>query len=151
MRRLTVPCIVVCLLALTSSLSADVRTDQRVKFQLGGVIGKMVNMFGGKGAREGVTSMVAVKGNRKATMSDTTGQIVDLTEEKVYDLDIKKKTYKVTTFAELRRQLEEARKKAAEDMKKAQAEQKAEKPAAAEPASNDASRNKRMTFILGPI
>ena len=43
----------------------------------------------------------------------------------------------MTTFAELRRQLEEARKKAAEDMKKAQAEQKAEKPAAAEPASND--------------
>ncbi len=29
----------------TSSLSADVRTDQRVKFQLGGALGKMVNMF----------------------------------------------------------------------------------------------------------
>ena len=45
------------------------------------------------------TSIVAVKGNRKATMSDSTGQIIDLTEEKIYDLDIKKKTYKVTTFA----------------------------------------------------
>ena len=67
-------------LAATASVSADVRTEQRVKFQLGGVLGKMVNMFGGKGAREGVTSSVAVKGNRKATMSDTSGQIIDLTE-----------------------------------------------------------------------
>ncbi|MEO7158871.1 MAG: hypothetical protein ABI039_14995, partial [Vicinamibacterales bacterium] len=62
-------------------------------------MGKLVNMFGGKGAREGVTSMVAVKGNRKAMMSDSSGQIIDLTEEKVYDLDVKKKTYTVTTFA----------------------------------------------------
>ena len=102
----------VCLVGLTSSLSADVRSDQRVKFQLGGMLGKMVNMFGGKGAREGVVSMVAVKGNRKVTMSDTTGQIVDLSEEKIYDLDVKKKTYKVTTFAELRKQMEEARRDA---------------------------------------
>ena len=72
MRRLSFQCCcVVCLVALTSSLSADVRSDQRVKFQLGGALGKMVNMFGGKGAREGVTTIVAVKGNRKATMTAT--------------------------------------------------------------------------------
>ena len=113
------------MLALTSSLSADVRTDQRVKFQLGGALGKMVNMFS-KGAREGVTTMVAVKGNRKATMNgDSTGQIIDLTEEKIYDLDIKKKTYKVTTFAEIRKQMEEA---------KRQAEQAAREERAAEPS-----------------
>ena len=71
--------VAVCLLlaiAATASVSADVRTDQRVKFQLGGALGKLVNMFGGKGAREGVTSVVAVKGDRKATMSDVTGQII---------------------------------------------------------------------------
>jgi hypothetical protein len=112
MRRVTVPCVVLCVLALTSSLSADVRSDQRIKFQLGGALGKMINMFS-KGAREGVTTMVAVKGNRKATMNgDSTGQIIDLSEEKIYDLDLKNKTYKVTTFAELRRQMEEARKQA---------------------------------------
>lgn len=98
--------------AATASVSADVRSDQRVKFQLGGAIGKLVNMFGGKGARDGVTSSVAVKGDRKATMSDTSGQIIDLAEEKIYDLDIRRKTYKVTTFAELRRQMEEARREA---------------------------------------
>ncbi len=112
MRRLSFAVVVLCLVALTSSLSADVRSDQRVKFQLGGVLGKMVNMFGGKGAREGVVSSVAVKGNRKATMSDATGQIIDLSEEKIYDLDIKKKTYTVTTFAELRKRMEEARRDA---------------------------------------
>ena len=99
-------------IAATASVSADVRTDQRVKFQLGGAIGKLVNMFGGKGARDGVTSMVAVKGDRKATLSDATGQIIDLSEEKIYDLDLKKKTYRVTTFAELRKQMEEAKREA---------------------------------------
>ena len=112
MRRVTVSFVVLCVLALTSSLSADVRSDQRIKFQLGGALGKMINMFS-KGAREGVTTMVAVKGNRKATMTgDSTGQIIDLSEEKIYDLDLKNKTYKVTTFAELRRQMDEARKQA---------------------------------------
>src|SRR5258706_9412451 len=41
-------------------------------------------------------------------------------EEKVYDLDLKKKSYKVTTFAELRRQMEEAMKKAQESARTAQ-------------------------------
>lgn len=105
--------LVVALVAAGSSpLSADVRSDQRIKFQLGGALGKMLNMFS-KGAREGVTTTMAVKGNRKATMNgDTTGQIIDLSEEKIYDLDLKKKTYKVTTFAELRRQMEDARRQA---------------------------------------
>ena len=57
-------------------------------------------MFGGKAARDGVTSTVAVKGDRKATMNGETGQIIDLAEEKIYDLDLKKKSYKVTTFAQ---------------------------------------------------
>ncbi len=124
--------VVACVLTLaSSSLSADVRTDQRVRFQLGGAIGKLVNMFGGKGAREGVTSMVAVKGNRKATMSDATGQIIDLTEEKIYDLDIKKKTYTVTTFAELRKQMEEARR----DAEKGAREERRDEPS--KPAEKD--------------
>ena len=104
--------IVIACLAAPAHLSADIRTDQRVKFQLGGAIGKLVNMFSGKGARDGVVSVVAVKGDRKATMSDTTGEIIDLAEEKIYNLDMKKKTYKVTTFAALRKQMEEARREA---------------------------------------
>lgn len=121
-------------LAAVAPLNADVRTDQRVKFQLGGAIGKLVNMFGGKGARDGVTSVVAVKGDRKATMSDASGQIIDLSEEKIYDLDMKKKTYQVTTFAELRRQMEEAKRKAEESAKREQAD---DKPAEKDPNAKE--------------
>jgi hypothetical protein len=105
------------------SLRADVRTDQRTRFQFAGALGKVVNIFGGRSAREGVTSMVAVKGSRKITLGDSSGQIIDLSEEKVYDLDVKKKSYKVTTFAELRRQIEEARKKAEEEARKEEAKE----------------------------
>ena len=114
------------------SLRADVRADQKSHVEFAGMLGRMVNMFGGKAAREGVTTGVAVKGDRKASINDTTGQIVDLAEEKVYDLDLKKKSYKVTTFAELRRRWEEAQKKAEEDAKKEAARDK-DKPAASDP------------------
>src|SRR3954451_15310040 len=116
------------------TLRADVREDQKARVQFSGMLGRMFNMFGGKSAREGTTSTVAVKGDRKATTSDTTGQIIDLAEEKVYDLDLKKKSYIVTTFAELRRRMEEARKKADENARKEAAKEKEkEKPAAADP------------------
>lgn len=130
MIRARVLAVLLLVAAATSSVSADVRTDQRVRFQLGGALGKMLNMFGGKGAREGVTSTVAVKGDRKATLSDTAGQIIDLAEEKIYDLDLKKKTYKVTTFAELRKQMEDARREAEKN-----AREQASEPA--QPAEKD--------------
>ena len=118
-----------CALVASTQLRADVRTEEKTLVKFEGVLGKVVGIFGGRSAREGVKSTVAVKGNRKATMNDTTGQIVDLTEEKIYDLDIKKKTYKVTTFAELRRQMEEAMKKAQENARTAQAQEPAAAPA----------------------
>ena len=119
-------------LASIASLRADVRTDERTKFQLAGALGKIVNVFGGKGARDGVASTVAVKGSRKISFTDTTGQIVDLSEEKVYDLDMKKKTYKVTTFADLRRKMQEDQQKA---------EENAKKETASEPATNEPARD----------
>ena len=118
------------LLLASSLIHADVRADEKSHVEFAGMLGRMVNLFGGKAAREGVTSTVAVKGDRKATLNESTGQIIDLNEEKIYDLDVKKKTYKVTTFAELRRQIEEARKKAEEDARKAP---EAEKPAQPDP------------------
>ena len=116
--RIALP-IAVVVFAFCAAPSADVRKDEKTHVEFGGALGTVVNIFGGKAAREGVTSSVAVKGDRKATLNDSTGQIVDLAEEKVYDLDLKKKTYKVTTFDELRRRMEEARKKAEENARKA--------------------------------
>jgi hypothetical protein len=137
MRRLVFSSFVVCLLVASSAVvSADIRSDQRVKFQLGGMVGKLVNMFGGKGARDGVVSTVAVKGNRKATMSDTTGQIIDLSEEKIYDIDVRKKTYKVTTFAQLRAEMEKAQReaeKAAREQERSNEPDEPSKPAEKDP------------------
>src|SRR5688500_16650370 len=131
MRRISSFLIAAVIAATASTIvSADVRSDQRVRFQLGGAMGKLINMFGGKGAREGVTSTVAVKGNRKATLSDSTGQIIDLTEEKIYDLDMKKKTYTVTTFAEIRKQMEDARREAEKNAR----EMERETPSPSEPS-----------------
>jgi MFS transporter, DHA1 family, solute carrier family 18 (vesicular amine transporter), member 1/2 len=128
--RSVVTLIAVGLLCCTVAVRADVRSDEKSHLEFAGTLGKIVNIFGGKAAREGVTSTVAVKGDRKATLSDATGQIVDLGEEKIYDLDMKKKTVKVTTFAELRRRMEEAQKKAQEDAKKEQPQsQPSAKPA----------------------
>jgi hypothetical protein len=122
----------VLFIASSYSLHADVKADEKSRVEFAGMLGRMFNMFGGKAAREGVASSIAVKGDRKATMNDATGQIIDLAEEKVYDLDLKKKSFKVTTFAELRRRMEEAKKKAEEDARKDAAKEK-EKPRAADP------------------
>ena len=116
--------------ASAQALRADVRTDQKTKFQLGGALGRVLTMFGGKGARDGVVSTVAVKADRKMTLNDATGQIIDLSEEKIYDLDVRRKTYRVTTFDELRRQMEEARRKAEEDARKQEPSSASEAPTA---------------------
>jgi hypothetical protein len=97
---------------------ADVRADEKTQVKFEGMLGRMLNVFGGKTTRDGSVSTVAVKGDRKATLSESAGQIVDLAEEKIYDLDLRNKSYTVTTFAELRQRMEEARKKAAEQAAK---------------------------------
>jgi hypothetical protein len=137
MRRLLISCTVVLpLLALIPDPAwAEVKTREKTHISLGGMIGKVFTIFGGKAAKEGVVSTTAVKGNRKATMNDSTGQIIDLTEEKIYDLDMKKKTYEVTTFEELRRRMREAREKAEKDAAREQGKEqgKEEKAEKAEP------------------
>jgi hypothetical protein len=102
------------------TLRADVRADEKTHFQLAGPLGSIVNFFGGKAAREGTVTSQAVKGNRAARITEDTEQIIDLSEEKVYDLDLRKKTYKVTTFAELRQRMEETQVKAEENARKTQ-------------------------------
>ena len=99
---------------LGAPLVADVKTREKTQFKLEGMLGRMVGMFGGKGAREGIVGTSAVKGNRKVTVSGTNGQIVDLAEEKIYDVDYRKKEYTVTTFEEMRRRIREQQEKAKE-------------------------------------
>lgn len=121
MKRLLISCaFALPLFALaTPTLVADVRTRDKTAIKFEGMLGRAMGLFGaGRAMRDGVVSTVAVKGNRKSTMNDASGQIVDLSEEKIYDLDVKKKTYTVTTFDELRQQMREAREKAEKEVEK---------------------------------
>jgi hypothetical protein len=114
----------------TAPVFADVKTKDKSQFKLEGMLGRFVNFIGGKAAKEGVIGTSAVKGSRKATINEATGQIIDLSEEKVYDLDIKKKTYTVTTFDELRRRMREEEEKAKQEVDKEEpGERQPEKPA----------------------
>lgn len=110
-------------LALVAAPRADVKTQQKTQVKFEGLLGGVYNVFGGKSAREGVVSSVAVKGDRKVTVTDNRMEIVDLAEEKVYDVDLKGKSYTVKTFAEIRKQIEDAQAKARENMRKSQERQ----------------------------
>lgn len=109
--------------AVVGAASADVKTDERTQLKFEGMLGRMVGLFGGKAMQDGIVNTVAVKGDRKMTVSPETGEMVDLAEEKIYRLDMRKKTYTVVTFDELRRQMREAQEKAREQAKKMESEQ----------------------------
>jgi len=126
MKRLVRIAVVLCAIgALAAPAFAEVKTRDKTQVKFEGMLGRMLSLFGGKAAKEGIESRTAVKGNRKATMSENTGQIIDLGEEKIYDLDLKKKQVTVTTFEEIRRRMREAEERA---KKEAEKEQPAEKP-----------------------
>jgi hypothetical protein len=126
-RPLSISALVLTIVLAAAPAQADVKKEERNHVTFAGMLGRMVNLFGGKSAKEGVVSTVAVSGNRKMTTTgDNTAQIIDLSEEKIYDLDVRRKTYKVTTFEELRRQMREAEAKAREA---AARESKDEQPA----------------------
>ena len=117
------------LMTLAVPTYAEVKTREKTQVKFEGMLGRMFNLFGGKSAKEGVESRTAVKGNRKASLNDNGGTIVDLTEEKVYELDAKKKQYTVTTFDEIRRRMREAEERAKKEAEKeAGKAEPAEKP-----------------------
>ncbi len=113
--------VLACMLfASAAILKADVKTEEKNQFKMEGGIGRIMGLFGGKAAKEGVVNTVAVKGNRKMTASEESGEIIDLDEQKIYNVDFKKKSYQVVTFDEMRRRLKESQEqgaKAAKDTK----------------------------------
>ena len=114
---------------LGTSLAAEVKTREKSLIKFEGMLGRMVGLFGGKAAKEGIVSTTAVSGDRKISTNDNTGQIIDLGEEKVYDLDYKKKEYRVTTFEQIRERMKEAQEKARKDMEREEGrEEKPDQP-----------------------
>lgn len=111
-------------LALVAAAHGDVTMEQRMRVDGPGGM-KFLNMSG--------TTVTVISGDRSRTDSDlkmesrmlrmfgggATAEIVRLDQEKVYQLDLKKKTYTETTFEDQRAALE----KSMEQMREAQAEQ----------------------------
>ena len=120
------------------AVHADVKTKEKTQLKIEGLLGRLV----GGAARDGLTNSVAVKGNRMATLNDQNGMIVDLTEEKIYQVDVKKKEYRVTTFAEMRAQMEKMR----ADMEK----QMKDMPPEARGDMQQATSNLEVTFDVKP-
>jgi hypothetical protein len=130
MKRVLIACaLALPLAALTATpAQADVKTRDKAQVKFEGMLGRMFNLFGGKAAKEGIVSTTAVKGNRKTTTSESAGRIVDLSEEKVYELDMKKKTYTVKTFDEIRREMREAQERAAKEAEKEKGKEEKAQP-----------------------
>ncbi len=111
------------LVTIPAFVQADVKKEEKTLVTFSGMLGRMANLFGGKAAKEGIVSTVAVSGDRKMTTNDMRGEIVDLREQKIYELDMRRKTYKVTTFEELRQRFTEMEQKAKADAAKAPKEE----------------------------
>jgi hypothetical protein len=116
--------VIVCAALAAPALKADVKTREKSTLKFEGLVGAFINRMAG--GSDGLTSTVAVKGNRMSRTMENSGQeqIVDLSEEKVYAVDTKKKEYTVVTFAEMRQQMEQAREEMAKQSKDASPEDK---------------------------
>ncbi len=110
----------ILMLASTLGMHADVKSQQKTQMKLEGVLGTMAGMFGGKAAKEGLVTTIAVKGNRRMSTTDNSAELIDLDAEKVYRLDLKNKSYTVQTFEELRAAFQKAMAKGQPEAAKAE-------------------------------
>lgn len=90
-------------------LPADFSYQETSKLT-GGMLAGMMKVAGifSKQAREPITSTVRVKGDRMATLSASSGHIIDLRKETITEIDFRNQTYSVITFAEMAQALKEA-------------------------------------------
>jgi len=132
MRRSSVVVGMLCLvLFMAVGLSADMKSRRKTQTKFEGTLGRVAGMLGGKAMKEGVINTVAISGDRRMTVNDQSGELIDLAAEKVYKIDFKDKSYKVQTFAELRKEREEDQAKMKEQV--ARAKDPADQPKAGEP------------------
>ncbi len=121
MNRRIASCVVLFVLALVVpavALAAEARVEQNTKMKIGGPIGALANVFMGKAAKEGLDQIQSLKGERLLSRTGDTGELIDLAQEKVWQLNFKKETYTVRTFAEIRKKMEEDAERAKEQAKK---------------------------------
>ena len=105
---------------------ADVQYRSETTVKFGGALGGIVKFFGGSKPQKGMTYL---KGNTLRTDTDEKSQIIDLDKELFITIDHDEKEYTTLTFEEMRRQMEEATRKAE---KEAREREPKDKPAASE-------------------
>lgn len=111
------------ILATSIACLADAQYAETTKITGGALAGamKFAGVFSkdAKQATQGTTTTVSVKGNKMRRESSLgTAEIYDLDGRRFISLDLKKKTYSILTFDELRAQIADARRKAAEQQAK---------------------------------
>ncbi|MGE5569759.1 MAG: hypothetical protein ACM3S5_12045 [Rhodospirillales bacterium] len=93
-------------LLFSANLLADFSYEQSTRIT-GGLLQKM--SFLSRQLREPVRTQVSVKGDRMAmVVPGTSANIIDLSKETITEIDFKKKTYSVVTFAQMAQALKEA-------------------------------------------
>lgn len=124
MKRALASTIILALVLSTSpACFADFQYTENSKVTGGAMAGmtKFLGVFSkdAKQATQPTTSTVSVKGNRMRR-EDSLGkvEIIDLDGRRFIHLDLKNKTFSILTFEQMRAQLEEAKKKAAEQQAK---------------------------------
>jgi hypothetical protein len=128
-------------LLLPATLHASDYTYQQTTQITGGSLLKMmktVGVFSSQARHIGdpVVSTIYLKDNRLANVSADSIEIIDLDKETVTHVDVAKKTYTVTTFAQMKQAMENAR---------AQMQQQAAKQQP-QPAANPDAQNVKMSF-----
>lgn len=122
-------CVVTGVLALSAgAVRADFTYQETTQITGGALVGmmKMAGAFSkqAKQAGEPVVSTVMIQGNRMARIGHDTTEIIDLDRETITQIDNVKHQYTVTTFAQMKQQIDAA-------MAKAKQEQAKSAPAAA--------------------
>ncbi len=113
--------VLVC--SLSSYCFADFQYSETSKITGGAASGamKFAGVFSkdARQATQGTNATISLKGN-KLRREDSLGmvEIIDLDGRRIIHIDNKKKAYSITTFDEMRQQMEEARRKAAEQQAK---------------------------------
>jgi hypothetical protein len=115
-KRLALSCAIA--LVLASAAHADITIEEKLSLSGAGMM-KMANMSGTTtttiaGDRARTDSNLQFESGMMRTLARGAGQsseIVRLDQDKIYSLDIKKKTYTETTFAELRATMDQAMQK----------------------------------------
>lgn len=122
-RFLGMSTIIALLLATSIPAFADFQYTEKSKITGGAMAGsmKMVGVFSkeARQASQGTTSTISLKGNKMRREGEAgTAEIIDLDGRRMIHIDLKQKTYSIMTFEQLRAQMEEARRKMAEQQAK---------------------------------